>query len=574
MSHSVARSCRPTVLRRSRAEAGLTALAVLALLGGGLIVGVASRQAGACPFCTAVKQTFAEEVGAADAAVIAKLVSPPPKPNSTSVVNKFPESKFEIIEVIKGQAAVGKTKQLSLAYFGESPVGSKFLVMGIDPANLNWSTPIMISDRGCDYLHQALKQPKDGPERLVFFQDYLEDSDEMLARDAYDEFAKAPYSLVKQIKDRMHHDKLMAWVADPNVTGSRRRLYFTMLGACGTPDDLATFETIMRSTDRSQKAALDALIAAYLMLKGPDGMPLVEELFLAKKDAEYTDTYSAIMALRFHGQEETVVPRPRLLAGLRTMLDRPQLADLVIPDLARWEDWSAMDRLVQLFKEADDSTSWVRIPVIKYLQACPLPEAKQRLAELTELDPEAVKRAKSFFTFMPGGAAPAKVPVDAASSVKKTTTDNHTSPDKQSASDPAAAGAAKPNDAKPSGAKTPSAKSPAKAPPAQPAAEQGASDAASGAAVQGQEIAAVEPENAATPGKAAAAPANAAPADTASGNGEVAAIGHTTLAPLAIAAKNVRPLGPVEVGGGLTLLGAVIFGIMGWLFWGGQRARV
>ena len=32
------------------------------------------------------------------------------------------------------------------------------------------------------------------------------------------------------------------------------------------------------------------------------------------------------------------------------MLDRPQLADLVIPDLARWEDWSVMDRLVELFK--------------------------------------------------------------------------------------------------------------------------------------------------------------------------------------------------------------------------------
>ena len=138
-------------------------------------------------------------------------------------------------------------------------------------------------------------------------------------------------------------------------------------------------------------------MAAYLTLKGPDGMPLVEDLFLKNKDAEYTDTYATIMALRFHGTEEKIIPRERLLVGIRTMLDRPQLADLVIPDLARWEDWSVMDRLVELFKNADEESSWVRVPVINYLRACPLPEAKERIDELAKLDPETVKRANSFF---------------------------------------------------------------------------------------------------------------------------------------------------------------------------------
>ena len=61
------------------------------------------------------------------------------------------------------------------------------------------------------------------------------------------------------------------------------------------------------------------------------------------------------------------------------MLERPQLADLVIPDLARWEDWSVMDRLVDLFKNANDDSNWVRVPVINYLRACPLPAAKERI---------------------------------------------------------------------------------------------------------------------------------------------------------------------------------------------------
>ena len=71
------------------------------------------------------------------------------------------------------------------------------------------------------------------------------------------------------------------------------------------------------------------------------------------------------------------------------------MADMVIPDLARWEDWSVMDRLVQMFKECDsDETRWVRTPIISYLQACPKPEAKTFIAELREIDPDAAKRAE------------------------------------------------------------------------------------------------------------------------------------------------------------------------------------
>jgi hypothetical protein len=105
-----------------------------------------------------------------------------------------------------------------------------------------------------------------------------------------------------------------------------------------------------------------------------------------------------------------------LLAGLRHLLDRPELADLVIPDLARWEDWSSMDRLVTLFKEADDKSSWVRVPVIQYLRACPLPEAAATIDELALIDPQAVKRA-SFF--VPLGATAGKKPEPEADATAK-----------------------------------------------------------------------------------------------------------------------------------------------------------
>ena len=48
--------------------------------------------------------------------------------------------------------------------------------------------------------------PASGPERLAFFQEYLEHEDPLLAQDAYDEFARAPYADVQALKPRMKHD--------------------------------------------------------------------------------------------------------------------------------------------------------------------------------------------------------------------------------------------------------------------------------------------------------------------------------------------------------------------------------
>jgi hypothetical protein len=67
-----------------------------------------------------------------------------------------------------------------------------------------------------------------------------------------------------------------------------------------------------------------------------------------------------------------------------------------------------MERLVQLFKEADDESAWVRVPVVNYLRACPLPEAKTHLEELAKIDPKTVDRATKFFALSPAPAPPAE----------------------------------------------------------------------------------------------------------------------------------------------------------------------
>ena len=385
---------------------------------------VQAGRAEACPFCSAVSLTFAQEIAQSQAAVIARLIEGPPAAAlSPRAEGPLPKGTFAVVEVLKGSGLVEEAgllgadaKPIETILLEAKPAGSLFLLMGVEPPNLVWSSPIPVSDRAVEYLRHLGDLPEKGPDRLAFFQRHLEDPDDTLARDAYDEFAVAPYEDVRGLESRMDPTQLLAWIEDPKVQPNRRRLYATMLGVCGTKNDAERIAEILKGENLPPEKAdvrsgLDALIACYVTLRGAEGLDLVDRLFLDRKgrDVPFTETYAAVMALRFLGEESDIVPRPRVLQSLRILLDEPKLADLVIADLARWEDWSAIDRLTELFEKADADNIFVREPVVNYLRACPLPEAAAAVTRLEKIDPEAVRRAATLAGFAaalaPGAAA-------------------------------------------------------------------------------------------------------------------------------------------------------------------------
>jgi hypothetical protein len=52
-----------------------------------------------------------------------------------------------------------------------------------------------------------------------------------------------------------------------------------------------------------------------------------------------------------------------------------------------------MEQLVEMFKKSTKETIWVRVPIFKYLIACPLPSAKKRIEELKQIDSGAYEQA-------------------------------------------------------------------------------------------------------------------------------------------------------------------------------------
>ncbi|MGE3242386.1 MAG: hypothetical protein AB7G28_14440 [Pirellulales bacterium] len=412
---------------------------------------LAASTASACPFCTVESRTLTEEIDSAAAAVLAKLVAeaaPVPADTDNEAAASDPaasnpdsgKATFKVVEVLRGDDRVKAGDEIKVVYFGEDEKDRTFFVSGVAVENnaLEWLTPLPLGETAIKYIRQLPTVPKVGGERLRFFQEYLENADPLLAQDAYDEFARAPYAQVHELKGHMFHDKIVEWIQSPDVNPSRRRLYLTMLGVCGSEADLPMLEQMIVSDysakkpildalvtsgktlggplgldmwtemvdmeERQKKLGLDATVACYLTLRGPDGLDLIDERFLKNPKVEYTHAYMTIMALRFHGEEGNVIPKERLLASIRLLLDNPDFADQVVPDLSRWEDWSVLDRLTEMYKEGD-AKSYIRQPVVTYLTVASEQEgevgqrAKAALAELEQLDPEGVKKARSLMAF-------------------------------------------------------------------------------------------------------------------------------------------------------------------------------
>jgi len=53
---------------------------------------------------------------------------------------------FEIAQVVKGEGLVKTGDKFETLYFGDGSVGKSFLVMGIDPPKVMWSTPLPLTD--------------------------------------------------------------------------------------------------------------------------------------------------------------------------------------------------------------------------------------------------------------------------------------------------------------------------------------------------------------------------------------------------------------------------------------------
>ena len=421
----------------------------IALLLAPLMLGLGCGNALGCPFCTAEMQTLSEEMADSSVVVIAQLAKTDPLAEgaaaSAAIIADIGEARFEILHVLKGKESLFGAQTLQAIYFGSVDYEQRFLIRGIgDPVigqPLEWAIPLTLSPLAVEYVKQLPELPVTGAERLAFFQPYLEHEDRQLAQDAYDEFARAPYHDLQALKPQINKPRVLQMINDPLISPNRRRLFFTMLGVCGGPGDLPMLEAMLKADarvvtpaidalvsvahatggpltgplavetanrdERRRKLGLDAMIGCYLTLKRVEGLDLIDDRFLADPQADQTHVYAALMALRFLAEEGDIVPHDRMLQSARLLLKNPLFADQVITDLARWEDWTVIDQVGQMFRESkpQSPSEYVRAPIVTYLDVAAEQEgeigqqAAALIAELEPTAPETFRNARALSSF-------------------------------------------------------------------------------------------------------------------------------------------------------------------------------
>lgn len=295
--------------------------------------------------------------------------------------------------------------------FAESPEDKP------DSTTLEWSTAYPISESGLKALDQIIRLDEtvkvssvtDGAaeidrqvQRMKHFWKSLQHPDDLIAANAHLEFAITSDIALAKFRPQMKREKLIEWLKSKSTPVRRQELYLAMLAKCGKPSDgdwiAPRLTKLVREQKRASMTELTSWIACYLSVKGDAGQELDSELFL-DDSSNFKNTYDAVAAIRHVTyQAQPSVSKTASIAMFRSLLNDPKLADLVVMDLARLEDWESTARLVKMFKESvakgDDSDAWIRLPIVNFLRLNPSMVSEDYLKELKLLDPKTFKKAE------------------------------------------------------------------------------------------------------------------------------------------------------------------------------------
>lgn len=357
-----------------------------------LAIAAFANTAWACPFCGPPVRTWRQRINDSETMVIAS-VTESSQIRITDVSETIEPLKLKVSSVLKGtNARVGD--EIEAYHYDIVPAGSSAILFRFEDGEEGWALQQFVSNRAATYLKAQGRFPASKAAALVMFEPYLEDVDPLISQDAFHHFTNADYEDLKHLKGKISREKIWRRILSPKVSAQNRSLYFTLLSVCGDSRETPMLETLIRRHDEEESLA--ALLGCYLTLRGSAGLPLVEQSILRNDEAPAGKIDAAIAAIRFVGNDSKAIETARLSKSFRMLLDRPESADLIIADLARWEDWEAAEQVAALFFDKR-SPSVVRTPIVRFLRACPSTQSVELLTKLRAIDSEAVAQAESFF---------------------------------------------------------------------------------------------------------------------------------------------------------------------------------
>ena len=351
----------------------------------------------ACPLCLAPSQTWSEMIVAADIVMLAELAT-----IDEGSDTQRPFAIFQILDVHKGKQHVAKAKTIRIDDYVYGKKGDHYLikaaftdadtpqimetfvtaksktqetsakpiqkvsattleVAGKDSTAakvLTWDSPESITAAAWQYVTEAPTPEAVPLDRLTYFLKFLEHQDSLVAADAWGEFAKSEYSDIKSLSDSFDSAKLRAWITNSETSPERLSLYGLMLGMGGTKQDA---EFLRKQIGLPQGDAIrfgcEGLMGGLLVLEGDEGLRFLEESRLNDATVETFEVYAVVQAVQFlWNHEPDTIGKQRIRQAMHPLLQREELREIAIIDLARWEDWSLVNKLPAVYEacKADD----------------------------------------------------------------------------------------------------------------------------------------------------------------------------------------------------------------------------
>jgi hypothetical protein len=363
-----------------------------------------------CPFCTALEPTLSSRRDAAALVALGEVQSSPVRPGDAK-----PSLTIRLHRTLKGDKLLGGQESIVAAAGGPIKPGALVLVFGektegerVDEgsaASLRFAV-IPVTETSYAYFAQAPDLRKPAPERLRYFARFLEHADPTIASDAYQEFAHASFADVEKAAGSLPFDKMSGWLLSERVPPARKGFYGLAL-SLGKNEDLRKIHAdrlfrMILSPEDDFRAGFDGIIGGYLLVRGASGLDQIDKLYLSNPKAADGDVRHALAALRFYREFGQDIPRARLAQSLRLVLTRPEFAEAVVTDLARWQDWSAVDTIAGLYTQDAYAEPAVRRAIVGYLLACPEAGAMSQLQRLRGVDPQGVAAAEQVLSSLGG----------------------------------------------------------------------------------------------------------------------------------------------------------------------------
>ncbi len=326
-----------------------------------------SAQGLACPFCPIPDAPLGQQVASSDAALLVRWTSSSPADGQNGARGV---TAYEVVRVLrqpKDQWQSDSRLQLDGERAGRA--GDLYLLLGAGEAEMQWKNPIRMTESCFAYVAQAPGRDAPSAVRLTYYLRFLENPDELIANDAFAEFASSPYREIEPLAGQFSAAELRRWIACRATNQSRLGFYGMMLGLCGAPADAAFLKTEIERPTEGFRLGLDGMMAGYVLLVGNDGLALLESTFTAgSSTGQLTSTYAAVQTLRFLWEyARNRFDENRVRGAMRLLLYSPEFAEMAIKDLARWEDWEVMPRLMELYDSPSFGTRPIRRAVVQYL---------------------------------------------------------------------------------------------------------------------------------------------------------------------------------------------------------------